>query len=147
MTERAPLRRGTFAFGHRLVGCRAVGSDLLHDVLERKIAALKGMDAAIVFGSGYLANVGTIPVFASEGDLILADELAHACMLSGAKLSGATVVLFRHNDVAHLRELLTVHRAGARHRLRRGPAGHVARRDNALAEIGVQLRRLAVDAN
>lgn len=102
---------GAGAGASRLV----TGNHPLYDTLERKIAALKGTEAAIVFGSGYLANVGTIPVFAGEGDLILADELAHACMLSGAKLSGATVVLFRHNDIAHLRERLTAHRPSARH--------------------------------
>lgn len=102
---------GAGAGASRLV----TGNHPLYEVLERKLAALKGTDAAVVFGSGYLANVGTIPVFAGEGDLILADELSHACMLTGAKLSGATVALFRHNDLTHLRELLAERRASARH--------------------------------
>ena len=102
---------GAGAGASRLV----TGNHPLFDALERKLAVLKGTEAALVFGSGYLANVGTIPVFAGEGDLIVADELSHACMLSGAKLSGAAVVLFRHNDVAHLRELLAAQRPAARH--------------------------------
>jgi 8-amino-7-oxononanoate synthase len=53
-----------------------------------------------VFGSGFLANLGTIPALVVKGDTIVMDELAHACMHGEAKLSGAQVRLFRHNDVA-----------------------------------------------
>ena len=102
---------GAGAGASRLV----TGNHSLYAVLEAKIAALKGAEAALVFGSGYLANLGTVPALVSEGDLVLADELSHACMMSGARLSGATVMLFRHNDVAHLRALLAERRAGARH--------------------------------
>lgn len=102
---------GVGAGASRLV----TGNHSLYDVLERKIAAAKGCEAAIVFGSGYLANLGTIPALLGEGDLILTDALSHACMMSGAKLSGAKVVVFRHNDIGDLRALLAVHRAAARH--------------------------------
>jgi 8-amino-7-oxononanoate synthase len=102
---------GAGAGASRLV----TGNHSLYQTLEAKIAALKGTEAALVFGSGYLANLGTVPALVSEGDLVLADELSHACMMSGAKLSGATVMPFRHNDVVHLRALLTEHRAAARH--------------------------------
>lgn len=83
--------------------------------LEREIASWKEAEAALVFGSGYLANVGAIPVLAEHGDVILIDELAHACQIAGARLSKARVVVFRHNDVAHLEELLAQHRPAARH--------------------------------
>ncbi len=79
--------------------------------LEARLARLKGTEAACLFGSGYLANAGIIPTFAGPGDLVLIDELAHSCIWAGAKLSGAEVVAFRHNDVAHLRELLGARRA------------------------------------
>jgi 8-amino-7-oxononanoate synthase len=106
-------RYGAGAGASRLVS----GNHPLYGELERKIAALKGAEAALVFGSGYLANLGTIPALVGPGDLILADELSHACMVSGAKLSGARVEFFRHNDVADLDRLLEASRGQARHRL------------------------------
>ena len=74
--------------------------------LEARLARLKGMEAACVFGSGYLANLGIIPSLVGPGDLVVVDELAHACIRAGAKLSGAEVAVFRHNDVSHLKDLL-----------------------------------------
>ncbi len=68
-----------------------------------------------MFGSGYLANTGIIPALMGEGDLVLVDELAHACVWAGARMTKGTVVAFRHNDVAHAGELLAEHRAVARH--------------------------------
>jgi len=81
--------------------------------LEGRLARLKGTEAACVFGSGYLANTGVIPTFAGAGSLVLIDELAHGCIWAGAKLSGARVLAFRHNDSGHLRELLAEHRGAA----------------------------------
>jgi 8-amino-7-oxononanoate synthase len=63
-----------------------------------------------VFGSGYLANAGIIPVFIGRDGLVLLDELAHACLYAGAQLSRGTVMTFRHNDLTHARELLAEHR-------------------------------------
>ena len=71
----------------------------------------------MVFGSGYLANSGIIPALLSRGDIILADELSHACTWAGCKLSGARVVPFAHNDVEALAELLRRERALHRHAL------------------------------
>jgi 8-amino-7-oxononanoate synthase len=82
--------------------------------LERALADYKQTQAALVFGSGYLANLGVISALAKPGDLILADRLSHACMLDGAKLSGATLRRFRHNDVAHLESLLQKQRSQCR---------------------------------
>lgn len=79
--------------------------------LERRLAAFKGYETACVFGSGYLANAGIIPTVVGAGDLVLVDELAHACIWSGAKLSGARVVAFGHNDPADLAAKLASHRA------------------------------------
>ncbi|HEX7886415.1 MAG TPA: aminotransferase class I/II-fold pyridoxal phosphate-dependent enzyme [Phenylobacterium sp.] len=88
------------------------GDHPLLSALEARLARLKGTEAACVFGSGYLANIGLIPTFAGPGDLIMVDELAHACIWAGAKLSGAAVLAFRHNDVGHLRALLADRRTG-----------------------------------
>lgn len=100
---------GTGSGASRLV----TGDHPLFTELEARLAALKGTEAACVFGSGYLANVGLIPTFAGPKDLVVVDELAHACIWTGAKLSGAQVVSFRHNDVADLEAKLAEHRAAA----------------------------------
>jgi 8-amino-7-oxononanoate synthase len=104
---------GAGAGASRLV----TGSHPLYAELEARLARLKGTDAACVFGSGYLANTGIIPALAGAGDLILIDELAHACIHSGAKLSGAETKQFRHNDVAHLASLLEAERKRFTHAL------------------------------
>ncbi|MDB5396354.1 MAG: 8-amino-7-oxononanoate synthase [Rhodospirillales bacterium] len=93
------------------------GNHPLFAELEGKLARLKGTEAACVFGSGYLANAGIIPTLTSSADLVLIDEWAHSCIMTGGKLSGGRVVTFRHNDLAHLGELLVQHRATHRHAL------------------------------
>jgi len=107
----ATRRYGVGAGSSRLVN----GNHPLYAELERKLAALKGTEDAVVFGSGYLTNVGTIPALVGHSDLIVIDELCHSCLLAGAELSGARVVEFRHNDVAHARALLIEQRARHRH--------------------------------
>lgn len=104
---------GTGAGASRLV----TGNHPLFAQLEGRLARFKGTDAALVFGSGYLANLGVIPALAGEGDLILVDALAHACIFSGTRLSTAETRIFRHNDLAHLREILQNERAQFRHAL------------------------------
>ncbi|WP_342163459.1 aminotransferase class I/II-fold pyridoxal phosphate-dependent enzyme [Methylobacterium sp. SD21] len=98
---------GAGAGGSRLV----TGNHAVLAALEARLAAHKGKDAALVFGSGYLANLGITPALAGKGDLVLLDELSHACMWAGARLSGATVLTFRHNDVADLAAILGAKRA------------------------------------
>lgn len=85
---------GTGSGGSRLV----TGNHPLYAELEARLARLKGTEAACVFGSGYLANTGVIPALVGAGDLILVDELVHACIWAGARLSGAAIRNFRHND-------------------------------------------------
>lgn len=92
----AALRHGAGSGGSRLI----TGNHPLNSALEARLAALKGTEGARVFGSGFLANLGTIPALVGKGDTIVMDELAHACMHGGARLSGAEICLFRHNDVA-----------------------------------------------
>jgi 8-amino-7-oxononanoate synthase len=98
---------GVGAGASRLV----TGNHPLYDALESRLARLKGTAAACVFGSGYLANTGIIPALAGSGDLVLIDEFAHACLWAGARLCGATVLAFRHNDPDDLRALLDARRA------------------------------------
>jgi 8-amino-7-oxononanoate synthase len=75
------------------------GDNPLNGKLEARLAKLKGLSAARVFGSGYLANAGAIPALVGAGDLIVMDELCHASMHAGARLSGARIQTFGHNNV------------------------------------------------
>ena len=109
----ATERYGAGAGASRLV----TGNHPLYAELEARLAALKGSEAACIFGSGYLANAGIIPTLLGEDDLLLVDELAHACIWAGAQLSRGRVEMFRHNDVGHARELLATHRAAHGHAL------------------------------
>jgi 8-amino-7-oxononanoate synthase len=104
---------GAGAGASRLV----TGNHPLFAELEARLARLKGTEAACVFGSGYLANIGIIPALVGSADLVLVDELSHSCILGGAQLSGGTVLSFRHNDLAHLEELLVQNRAKHRRAL------------------------------
>ena len=97
---------GAGAGASRLV----TGECPIYAELEELLARFYGAEATVVFGSGYLANIGTIPALVGKNDLIIADKLAHACILDGAKLSGADLLRFAHNNVAHLRGLLEANR-------------------------------------
>jgi 8-amino-7-oxononanoate synthase len=105
----AQARWGTGAGAARLV----TGNHPALVALEERLAAHKGKEAALVFGSGYLANLGIVSALAGSGDLILIDALGHSCLFAGGKLSGAEMLRFRHNDVAHLESLLGKQRAKA----------------------------------
>jgi 8-amino-7-oxononanoate synthase len=109
----ATKRYGVGAGSSRLV----TGNHPLYDELESRLAKFKASEAACVFGSGYLANTGIIPSLAGPDDLILVDELSHACINAGAKLSGANVHRYRHCDVEHAEALMTEHRANHPHAL------------------------------
>ena len=107
----ATERFGAGAGASRLV----TGDNPLYEALESRLARIKGTEAAIVFGSGYLANIGIIPTFVGANDLIIADELAHACLHGGARLSRAETQFFRHNDVEDCERLLAASRHDHRH--------------------------------
>ncbi|MGD0016920.1 MAG: 8-amino-7-oxononanoate synthase [Verrucomicrobiia bacterium] len=78
-----------------------------YDKLERKLARLKDKEAAIVFGSGYAANVGTICALVGEGDVVILDKLDHASIIDGARQSGATIRVYPHKDMRKLETILT----------------------------------------
>jgi len=93
------------------------GNHPLYAQLERELAHFKDTEASCIFGSGYLANIGTIPTFAGPEDLLLVDELAHACIMAGARLSGSKLQLFSHSDTPDLKRKLQEHRGAFRHAL------------------------------
>ncbi|MFD2122243.1 aminotransferase class I/II-fold pyridoxal phosphate-dependent enzyme [Streptomyces cirratus] len=88
-------------------GVRALaGSTPLHEDLEAEVARFAGRERALVFGSGYAANVGTVGALVGPGDTVFIDKYDHASIVDGCKLSGATVTRFRHNDPGHLERRL-----------------------------------------
>ncbi len=86
------------------------GGSGLHGELERKAASFTGCDAALLFNSGYHANTGSIPALAGPDCTIFSDELNHASIIDGCRLSRARTVIYRHADPAHLEELLVSER-------------------------------------
>jgi 8-amino-7-oxononanoate synthase len=100
-------RYGTGAGASRLV----TGNHPLYGELEARLARLKGTDAAIVFGSGFLANAGIIPALVGPDDLVILDELSHACLWAGARLARSSILTYRHGDAGHAEELLRSRRS------------------------------------
>src|SRR4051794_15129522 len=82
------------------------GTMSLHMELEEKIAKFKGTEACVVFQSGFTANAGTVSAIPGKEDFIISDELNHASIIDGARLSRAKILVYRHKDVAHAEEQL-----------------------------------------
>jgi glycine C-acetyltransferase len=82
------------------------GTMKIHMELEQKIARFKNVEACVVFQSGFTANAGTVSAILGKDDFIISDELNHASIIDGARLSRAKIKVFRHKDVAHAEELL-----------------------------------------
>lgn len=136
-------RLGTGATASRLV----CGTMEAHGAIEARLATMKGQEAAMLLATGWQANaagLGALLRFAGPGSLVFADELNHSSLVHGARLGGVKPIRFRHNDMAHLAELLAAH------------AGNAARRfivtesvfsmDGDRADMG-QLRALAEQHN
>jgi 8-amino-7-oxononanoate synthase len=100
--RRATAERGAGAGASRLI----TGTDSAVLALEAALADWKEQEAALLFGSGYAAALGTIPALVGKGDTILLDKLAHASLIDAARLSGATVRVFPHNRADRLEALL-----------------------------------------
>jgi len=103
----AASRKYLEEFGAGAGAARLMSGDLeINHQLEEEIAQLKAKEAALIFGSGYLANIGVIPALVNRGDLLVTDRLSHASIYDGCLLSGAKVIRFRHNDMNHLQQIL-----------------------------------------
>lgn len=108
--QEAARTYGTGAGGSRLLG----GGLRLHRELEEELARFKGTEDAVLFGSGYQANLGILGALAGPDDLVVSDELNHASIIDACRLSRARVEIYRHGDAAHADALLAEHRRTAR---------------------------------
>ena len=111
LTTHPKLRQAALDATRRFgVGSGAVrtiaGTMSIHMQLEEKIARFKNVEASVVFQSGFTANAGTVSGVLGKEDFIISDELNHASIIDGARLSRATIKVFRHKDVAHAEEQL-----------------------------------------
>ena len=108
-SQDAAARWGAGSTASRLI----VGTLALHQEVEEEVAAFKGTARAVLFNSGYMANVGVIAALTGKGDVILSDKLNHASIIDGMRLSGAAFYRYPHRDLDHLEAMLKKH-AGAR---------------------------------
>jgi glycine C-acetyltransferase len=92
------------------------GTLTLHVELEQRLAAFKGVEAAITFQSGFNANLATIPALVGKGDVIFSDRLNHASIIDGCRLSGGKIVAYEHCQPEHLRETIRAERAAGGYR-------------------------------
>lgn len=103
---------GVKQYGVGSAASRLVAGTLApHAALEEDLAAAKNAEAALVFSSGFSTAIGCLPAIVGRGDTVILDKLCHASLIDAAKLSGATLRVFPHNDVAKLRKLLATVRA------------------------------------
>jgi len=87
-------------FGTGVAGSRFLnGNTILHTELERKLAAFKGQEAALIYASGYQMNLGVVSALVGRGDVVIVDKLDHASILDGCRLSGGEIRRYRHNNM------------------------------------------------
>ena len=110
--------RAIESFGVGPAAVRTIaGNTVLHTTLEEKLARFKGVESAIAFQSGFNSNVATIPSLVGKGDLVFSDELNHASIIDGCRLSGADIIRYEHCNPASLEQKLNEHYpAGSRNR-------------------------------
>ena len=94
-------------YGTGRTGSRFLNGTLdIHEEFEKELAEFTGKDAALIFATGFLANLGTISTLLNKRDIVIVDRLDHASIIDGCRLSGATIRRYKHNDMDELREIL-----------------------------------------
>lgn len=104
-TQKIMKEYGVGSGGSRLT----TGTTAIHNQLEDLLTKMKGTEAALVYNTGYMANVGIISALCSKGDIIFSDELNHASIIDGCRLSKATIIVYRHNDMVDLESKIMAH--------------------------------------
>src|SRR5881396_790656 len=100
-------RKAIDEFGVGPAAVRTIaGNMVLHNQLEEKLARFKRVEAAIAYQSGFNANLAVIPALVGKDDVVFSDELNHASIIDGCRLSGARIVRYKHNDAADLRRII-----------------------------------------
>lgn len=99
---------GTGSGGSRLT----TGNTVIHEMLENKIAEFKHTESALVFNTGYIANLSAISSLMGKGDVIFSDELNHASIIDGCRMSGARIIIYNHNDMKDLEQKIQANPCG-----------------------------------
>lgn len=114
----AAARQAIEEYGIGPAAVRSIAGTMdLHVELDRRMGAFKGVESAITFQSGFTANLGVIPALVGKDDVIFSDELNHASIIDGSRLSGAAIIRYAHCDPAHLAQVLAEHRSQYRRAL------------------------------
>ncbi len=114
----AAARQAIEKYGIGPAAVRSIAGTMdLHVELDRRMAAFKGVESAITFQSGFTANLGVIPALVGKDDVIFSDELNHASIIDGSRLSGAVIIRYTHCNPAHLAQVLAEHRSQYRRAL------------------------------
>lgn len=112
------VRQAIEKFGVGPAAVRTIAGTMeLHALLEKRLARFKGVDSAITFQSGLNANIGTIPALVGKDDVIFSDELNHASIIDGCRLSGAKIIRYAHCEYRDLERALQEHRSECYHAL------------------------------
>ncbi|NWF75994.1 MAG: 8-amino-7-oxononanoate synthase [Nitrospirae bacterium] len=101
------VRHFLYIYGYGAGASRLLsGGSILHKELEKNIALFKETESALLFNSGYAANIGIIPAITDENTVILSDQLNHASIIDGCRLSKSNTLIYKHKDISHAEELL-----------------------------------------
>lgn len=101
------VKQSLYKYGYGAGASRLLsGGGILHKELEKNIADFKETESALLFNSGYAANIGIIPAITDEDTVILSDQLNHASIIDGCRLSKSNTFIYRHKDISHAEELL-----------------------------------------
>jgi glycine C-acetyltransferase len=142
---KAAAKAAVDAFGVGAGGARSIsGTQRLHVALEQRLAEFKGVDAAMLLSSGFLANLAVVPALVGRGDRVYSDELNHASIVDACRLSGAEIVRYPHADAEAMLVVDDAHGEGVVGSHGRGIVDHFGVRDAVTAEVGTLSKAFGV---